>query len=275
MVLGWSRAIYVEFVRRADVATFMGCHLRALEYFGGMPRRCLYDNAKVVVRGRDEEGRPEWNRRMLDLSLRAGFEIRLCRPYRAQTNGKVESGAKYVRGNPCSSQGQALWPSIRFTDDAGLNRQALEWCDSVANRRRHGTTWQAPESMLADERPQLGKVADRATLAPYPREDRQVARDGFVSWEGSRYGVYWRWVGATVQVGQRLGTVEIWGGGDLIAVHPRAQRSGQRFTLPGQREGLPMGGERSPRVALAVQVPVGQVERRLLDVYELVAGSAR
>ena len=62
----------------------------------------------------------------------------------------------------------------------------------MANRRLHGTTWQAPESMLADERPQLGKVADRATLAPYPREDRQVARDGFVSWEGSRYGVHWR-----------------------------------------------------------------------------------
>ena len=27
MVLGWSRAIYVEFVRRADVATFIRCHL--------------------------------------------------------------------------------------------------------------------------------------------------------------------------------------------------------------------------------------------------------
>ena len=96
MVLGWSRAIYVEFVRRADVATFMGCHLRAFEYFGGVPRRCLFDNATAVALGR-----PEWNRRMLDLSLRAGFEMRLCRPYRAQTNGKVESGVKYVRGNPC------------------------------------------------------------------------------------------------------------------------------------------------------------------------------
>ena len=51
MVLGWSRAIYVEFVRRADVASFMQCHVNAFEYFGGVPRRCLYDNAKVVVLG--------------------------------------------------------------------------------------------------------------------------------------------------------------------------------------------------------------------------------
>ena len=57
MILGWSRAIYVELVRSADVATFMQCHVNAFEYFRGVPRQCLYDNAKVVVLGRDEAGR--------------------------------------------------------------------------------------------------------------------------------------------------------------------------------------------------------------------------
>ena len=57
MVMGWSRAIYVECVRAADVATFIRCHLNAFHYFGGVPRRCLYDNAKVVVLGRDGTGR--------------------------------------------------------------------------------------------------------------------------------------------------------------------------------------------------------------------------
>ena len=66
--------------------------------------------------------------------------------------------------------------------------------------------------MLDEERPHLAKLPDRATLAPYLREDRKVARDGFVSWEGSRYGVHWKWVGYTVQEGQRLCTVEIWAG---------------------------------------------------------------
>ena len=59
MVLGRSRAIYGEFARRADVASFMQCHVNAFEYFGGVPRRCLYDNAKVVVLGRDADGHPE------------------------------------------------------------------------------------------------------------------------------------------------------------------------------------------------------------------------
>ena len=141
MVLGWSRAIYVEFVRRADVATFIRCHLNAFDYFGGVPRRCLYDNAKVVVLGRDDDGRAQWNGRILDFTRRVGFEMRLCRPYRAQTKGKVESGVKYVRGN--------FWPAVRFGDDTDLNRQALAWCDGIANERVYGTTGQVPKAMLS------------------------------------------------------------------------------------------------------------------------------
>ena len=94
MVLSWSRAIYVEFVRHADVTPFMRCHVNAFEYFGGVPRHCLYDNAKVVVLGRDDAGRPKWNSRMLDFALRVGFEMRLCWPYRAQTKGKLDSVVK-------------------------------------------------------------------------------------------------------------------------------------------------------------------------------------
>ena len=264
MTMGWSRACYVELVRKADTAAFIQCHVNAFEYLGGVPRRCLYDNAKVITLGKDEEKRPIWNRRMLDFAMRVGFEARLCPEYRAQTKGKVESGVKYARRN--------MWPSIRFTDDADLNRQALEWCDAVANARVHGTTNRVPWEALDEERPHLGRLPDRATLAPYLRTDRKVSRDGFVSWEGSYYGVHWKWVETMVQVGERQGTVEIWAGSERIAVHPRAQQPKQRFILPGQWSGLPRGDNRPRKEAVAVQVPVGEVERRSLDVYELVVG---
>ena len=65
--------------------------------------------------------------------------------------------------------------------------------------------------------------------------------------------------------------VEFWAGDQRVAVHPRAQSAGQRFTLPGQWEGLPMGDQRPRAQALAVQVSMGQVERRPLQVYELAA----
>ena len=135
---GWTLVHY------SGPSTLPQCHVNAFEYLGGVPRRCLYDNAKVITLGRDEDKQPIWNRRMLDFALRVGFEARLCPLYRAQTKGKVENGVKYVRRN--------MWPSISFTDDADLNRQSLEWCETVANARVHGTTHRVPWEMLAEER---------------------------------------------------------------------------------------------------------------------------
>ena len=267
MVLSWSRAIYVEFVRRADVTAFMRCHVNAFEYFGGVPRRCLYDNAKVVMLGRDDDGRPEWNSRMLDFALRVGFEMRLCRPYRAQTKGKVESGVKYVRRN--------LWPTVRFSDGADMNRQGVEWCETVANERWHGTTMQQPKELVAKERAHMLDLPERSGLAPYLREERKVGRDGYVHWDGAWYGVPWTWAGRTVQVGVGSGMVDIWSGSDRLAVHPRAHRRGQRLTLPGQWAGLVNGDESPKREAVAVQVSAGQVERRSLEAYEMAAGGVK
>ena len=200
---------------------------------------------------------------MLEFALRVGFEARLCQPYRAQTKGKVANGVKYVRKN--------VWPSISFTDDADLNRKALEWCDVVANARVHGTTFLIPWEMLAEEWASLGKLPNRATLAPYLREDGKVGRDGFDSCESSRYGVHWKWLAKTVQVGERRGSMEVWAGDERITVNPRGQAAGQRFILRGQWSGLPRRDSRPRREAVAVQVPVGNVQPRSLEVYELAA----
>jgi transposase len=51
----------VEFVTRAEVATFISCHLHAFQELDGLPKRCPYDNAKVVVLDRDASGAPVWN----------------------------------------------------------------------------------------------------------------------------------------------------------------------------------------------------------------------
>jgi len=57
MVLSWSRAMYGEYVSRADVATFIRCHLERVRAARDPPP-CLYDSCKVVVLDRDEAGQP-------------------------------------------------------------------------------------------------------------------------------------------------------------------------------------------------------------------------
>ena len=199
MVLGWSRMLYVEFVPRADLASFIRCHINAFRALGGVPQSCLYDNCKVVITNRDERGEPVFNSQFLDFSLRVGFDISLCQPYRAQTKGKIESGVKYVKGN--------FWPSARFTDVEDLNRQVREWCDTVANVRVHGTTCEWPVVRWQEERNHLRPLVGEERLAPFLRERRKVGRDGYVRFERASYGVPWRWAGQTVEVhvGQRSG----------------------------------------------------------------------
>jgi transposase len=60
MVLGYSRAMYVEFVERRTLEAFMDCHIHAFEYLGGVPREILYDCMKHVVIRR-QNGRPVFN----------------------------------------------------------------------------------------------------------------------------------------------------------------------------------------------------------------------
>ena len=268
MVLSWSRAIYVEFVTRADLVTFLRCHWNAFGYFGGIVRRCLYDNVKTVVLGRNEAGEVIYHPEFLDFSLRLGFSIQLCRPYRAQTKGRVESGIKYVRHN--------FWPTARFVDLADLNRQVREWMETVANVRVHGTTGERPVDRLMIERSHLSAMPGLEKVEPYLREERKVGRDGFVQYERGAYGVPWQWAGRTVQVHGRGNLVEIWGEGERIAVHARASRPGERFPVPGQWQGLSSDSLRPPKEALAVQLPTVQVEARSLEFYDsLLVGGAR
>jgi hypothetical protein len=263
MVLSWSRMMYVEFVRRADTATFIRCHLHAFERLG-VPKRCLYDNAKLVVLERDEQGEPVWNAPFLDFALRLGFEIRLCRPRRPQTKGRVERAIDYVKDN--------LWPTVRFADLDDLNRQAQFWCDTEANVRIHGTTHERPCDRWAMERSHLQPLPTQEKLAAFLRESRQVGRDGFVQFERSWYGLPqpW-WPGQMVEIQPGVDRVEIWSGARRLIVHPRASSPGQRFRAPGQWAGLKPADRAVRREPTAVQLPSVEVEQRSLTTYEALA----
>jgi transposase len=267
MVLAWSRLLYVEFIRRADVASFIRCHLNAFERFGGLPRTCLYDNTKVVVLGRDVAGVPHWNATFLDFALRIGFEARLCRPYRAQTKGRVESGIKYVKHN--------FWPAVEFHDAGDLNAQAQAWMAGVANVRIHGTTGERPLDRFAREALQLLPLPRPDRVEPFLREERRVGRDGFVAWERGWYGVPWTWAGQRVQVAATESTIEIWAGGERLALHPRATRLGQRLVLPGQWAGLPRSDARRAMEPLGRQRAALDIETRALAIYDQLVGAGR
>src|SRR2546427_132661 len=105
--LGYSRRMVAEAALDQKLGTLLRLHEAAFQQIGGVPEEILYDRMKTVWLGTDERGEIIWHPVFKDFAHYWGFTPRLCRPYRAQTKGKVESGVKYVRRNfLCGLQGR-------------------------------------------------------------------------------------------------------------------------------------------------------------------------
>ena len=98
LTLGFSRRGFYYACADERLAQFLDAHERAFAHFGGHTREHLYDRPRTVCYA-DATGRRLWNPTFKAFADYWGFEPHVCRPYRAQTKGKVESGVKYVKRN--------------------------------------------------------------------------------------------------------------------------------------------------------------------------------
>jgi hypothetical protein len=129
-----------------------------------------------------------------------------------------------------------------------------------------------PCDRLAQEREVLRLFVGRDRLVDLLQESRKVARDGFVQWGGSHYGVPATLAGQEVFIAPAEDRVEIWSARECLAVHPRSWRRGERHVLPGQWSGLTRPDARPETAALARQLPVITVEQRALALYDAAGG---
>jgi transposase len=156
VVLGYSRLLWLQFYPRETMRVLMRGLEEAFRFFGGVPRELLFDQMKSVIveDRRPDGGRVLENAEFLRFAAHWSFRIRACRPYRAQTKGKVERPIGYVR--------QGFLYGREFAGDADLNAQALHWLATVANVRIHGTTKEQPSLRFErDERALLKHLATR------------------------------------------------------------------------------------------------------------------
>ena len=167
--LGYSRASYVEFVTDMKVDTLIGCHQRAFEALGGVTRKILYDNMKTVVLERDTygHGQHRYHAGFLQYARHSGFVIKLCRPYRAKTKGKVERFNGYLRRSFYVPLTSRLAQAGLKLDVVTANVEVAHWLAEVANERQHGTTGFKPGERLKAEWPHLQPIAPpwRAEMA--------------------------------------------------------------------------------------------------------------
>lgn len=267
LTLGFSRRGFYWAFPDEQMSQFLEAHERAFAHFGGLTREHLYDRARTVCYP-NSEGRVVWNPTFKAFAEYWGFEPRLCRAYRAQTKGKVESGVKYVKRN--------FMPGRAFIDIVDFQEQLTEWNATIADARLHGTTHEVPLERFSREQAHLLPAYRHPSFLTDAKVSRIVAGDWLVAFRTNRYSVPCRLIGATVEVQAREGEVQICHRGEPVARHVLLAGSHQLAIHP---EHSPGAVSRNARTRYAGPHPAGstrglepQVEIRDLALYDTLAG---
>ena len=176
-ILGFSRRQYLDFTTRRDFFTLIRRHQDAFEYYGGVPKECLYDCEKTVVL-RWEAGKPVFNPAFTAFLTHYRCKPIACRPGRPETKGKIEAPFKFIEGNLLSGR--------EFADVDDLRATARWWLKEKSDLHIHRTTGKPPLELFEEEE-----------LQPLPRHPYDTAEvalrlcdaEGFVSFETNRYSV--------------------------------------------------------------------------------------
>jgi hypothetical protein len=202
---------------------FLDGHVRAFEYFGGVPARIRYDNLKAAVTDIVFGRQRKENERFVALRSFYGFDAFFCRPgvEGAHEKGGVEGGIGYFRRN-------YLTPVPKIAAAADVDRVVAVGMAAELDR------------VIAERTATIGCDLDveRGYLAPLAGrfeavsvESRKVDGKARVAVRGAKYSVPVSLVGRRVQVVVGAATVTVRGpDGGQVAVHERLPR-GEHLVL--------------------------------------------
>lgn len=259
-VLGYSRRIYARASLSARHDDWREGLAGAFRHFGGVTQTVLVDRARALIEGADREtGMLRVHPAFAEFCRDWGVEVRACRPYRARTKGKTESGVRYVKRNAIAQ--------LAFTSFAALEAHLERWMVE-ADQRIHGTTHERPCERFEGERAALRPLPRQPLPVRQRRVARRVATDCFVDVDTIRYSVPHHLVRRTVDVLVGDEEVVVFDGSVVVARHRRSREPRSVVRDLRHFEGLYRRDDVPERSTLA---PLG---RSLADYAELVGGVA-
>lgn len=227
MTLCWSRHQYAELVTHQDIETWLKCHENAFNWFGGVIKKVVIDNAKCAITKACYYD-PNVQRSYEEFAQGYGFIISACPPREPKKKGRVEAGVKFVKNN--------FVPLREFKDLQYANTQLKFWITGTAGNRTHGTTFEKPLSRFSDiERYQLKNLP---IVAPEIAVWKKVSlyRDCHVRYLKCKYSAPYQLYGEELWLRSTVAMISIYFEHELKAMHPRLFIPGQSST---KREHLP------------------------------------
>ena len=227
-VLGASNYTYAEATRAADLPSWIGSHIRAFEYLGGVPACLIPDNHKGAVLHPDRY-EPDLHPTYLDLATHYGTTILPARVRRPRDKAKVEAGVLVVE--------RWIVAALRHrTFFALAEANAAIW--ELLERLNARQFRKLPTSRRA-----LFETLDRPALRPLPAtryvfaewKRARVNIDYHLALEGHYYSVPSQLVHQEVEVRLSATVVEVLHRGQRVASHVRSYRPGGFTTDPAHR----------------------------------------
>ena len=241
-VLCHSRMGYIEFTLSQRKPEFYRCLDNALKFFGGSPRKVIFDNLKAAVisgSGRTAVLHPEFEA----LCGHYCMEPIACAARDPESKGMVEAKVGYVKHNALQGRDDELqgWDDYRHL--------AIYWRDHIANVRVHDRLQQRPIDRFAIERPVLRPLPPVA----YDSDElvmTQVRPQARVEFDANRYSVPPQLTRQNVIVRANSTHVRIVHQGLQVACHPRCYGRRQSISDPAHQSAALTMRRRSQRTEL-------------------------
>ena len=227
-VLGASNYTYAEATLKADLESWIGSHVRALEYIGGCPEVLVPDNLKDGVK-RPCRYEPDLNPTYQEMAAHYGVAVIPARVRKPRDKAKAENGVLVVSRWILAALRKQTFFSI------GELNQAIDELLKKLNSRGF--------RKMAGSRLQLLEQIDRPALKPLPVERftfaqwkwARVTNDYHVELEQHYYSVPAALVGRKVEIRYTADTVEVIHKGVRVASHVRSNKVGEATTIEGHR----------------------------------------
>lgn len=187
---------------------------------------CTVDNTSVLVvhgAGPEAEIAPQIKR----LGNMFGTQFIPHRVRHPDRKARVENAFGYVMKNFLSAR--------QFSDWTDLNNQALDWCETVANKRIKRALGMSADQAYLMEKPFLIPVPDYIPSV-YESAYRVVDTQGYISLDTNRYSVPYKLIGKKVEVQKHFEDVLVYHKNQLAAEHKREiQHREKRITNASHR----------------------------------------
>lgn len=211
--LSYSRHKYAELTFSQNQQSFTNSHVKAFNFFGGVPRTSVLDNLKAGVISPSLYD-PKFNRTYEEMARHYGCFLDPARPAKPKDKGKVEADVKTIREK--FKELRVLYPNALLPD---LNQSMLHWLKEGYGMRKHGTTGEMPYQVFLER--------EKPTLIPLPEEPYELAfwkeatvhPDCYIQVQKKSYSIPYSYVGKKVWAKITQNTVQVYFNEQLIKQH--------------------------------------------------------